>query len=590
MAQRKLKKVKVHRAYKNFISISMILVGLAIIALTVLNISGFGNVSILALKDKISSLSNKVANGKDYNYDSLNEDELSELNVEILTFSSNFNSTENNEMIYFRSGSLGDWDAKNDMFTKPKLYSTKNDISPLVLYANKALNNSQNYKIDITLNSYLDTKLALDYTSFAKEAKNDCYFSATTKKETSYSMDFAPTYDYTLAKQVSYSNSEYQTIEENYRKHVYDNYLTVSSSLKPRLENFLRNNNLSKDSPTIIDDVSNFLKNNYTYNLNVPSSNGEDNVIFFLETSKIGICNNFAAASVMLYRTLGIPARFVNGFMAKSLGNNTPQQIHYQSAHAWSEVYIDGSGWFRVDTTSNRLDIDYPYNYSENQPQDVPSDIGGGGENKNVLPTISFTASYYRYYDGLPHSPSDDADEIVKISNLPEGYTYTTNFSREVTNLVDAGSYSFLVEIKIFDPSGENVTSKLVSGAQDGSIIQGPYTYNILRRPIMIKSSSKEYNLPNSGFVFNDTILDLEISLNTNVANSQILSRMTDEEKEIGIASKDSYSTSFTHYYFTQVGEYTNSFTLDYIIDQSTRESSLRNYEVYPVFGVINVV
>ena len=585
MSQRPIKKVKVHRVYKNFISIAMILVGAAIIALMVMNMSGFGTVSLTSfLKDKINDLSNKVANGKDYNQEALDAKELEELNQPVLTFVSNFDSSaHDNEMIYFRSASFGDWNSANDEFTKPVLYTPTNNISPLAFFADKALNNSQKYSMQIKLSSYMDKKFALDYSSFATQAKNDCYFSATSKKETSYKMDFAPTYDYTQARNNSFSNSEYENAERLYRAHVYKNYLNVDATLKSRLEKFLADNSLSKDSPTIIDDVANFLQTNYVYDLNVPSSNGEDNVIFFLENSKRGICNNFAAASSMMYRTLGIPARFVTGFLSKSLGGEEEQELHMQSAHAWTEVYIDGSGWYKIDTTSNRLDIDYPENYVPDSPNipnpDAPND------NQPVLPSISFNGRYQIYYDGLSHSPAEDADDIVTVSNLPEGYTYTTKFSNNVVDLVDAGYYTYLVEVRIFDSSGNNVTNKLISGITGDALKQGPFVYEILPRPVIFISDDAEYTLGDSSAVLNETKVTNEF--NFAGAKPEVLEKM--DNVNVGVVARDYYVYEFDNRSFSAKGNYRNTFTLS-ILNEESDENESRNYSISYRIGEINVV
>ena len=586
MSKKPVQKVKVHRFYKNFISIAMILVGLAIIALMILNMSGYGSVSLNSLKDKIHDLSNKVANGKDYNPEALDQSELEELDQPILSFTSSYISSEHEDsMIYFRSASYGDWNSSKDEFTKPALYTPTRGISPLVFYSNKALEHSEKYSIQIDLSSYMEKKFALDYTSFSKGAKNDCYFSATTKKEISYSMDFAPDYDYKDAKEVNFTDEDYRIAELDYRNHVYKNYLKVESQLKSKLETFLSNNNLSKDSPTIIDDVANFLRDNYVYDLNVPSSNGEDNVIFFLETSKRGICNNFAAASSMLYRTLGIPARFVTGFISKSLGPGKEQELHMQSAHAWTEVYVDGSGWFKIDTTSSRLDLDYPSNYedSPNIP-DNPSDDDIIDDDNKVLPSINFIGRFRRYYDGYAHSPSDDSESLVIINNLPEGYTYSTHFSDNVVNLIDAGFYTYLVEVKIFNENGENVTNKLISGATNNALQQGPFIYEILPRPIIFESDSADYSLNGYASVPNSTTVTSR--LNTAAISEEELEKLAD--KSTGVVSRDTYSVDFTYHNFT-AGNYSNTFTVN-ITNRNTGEDSSNNYSITYISGAINVV
>ncbi|MFC6182370.1 transglutaminase TgpA family protein [Lactiplantibacillus daowaiensis] len=81
-----------------------------------------------------------------------------------------------------------------------------------------------------------------------------------------------------------------------------------------------------------------------------------DYVDYFLFTSKRGYCDNFSTSLVVMLRTLGIPARWADGFSGgtrgKSAGNG---QYHYQilnsDAHSWAEVYFAGIGWVPFDPT-----------------------------------------------------------------------------------------------------------------------------------------------------------------------------------------------------------------------------------------------
>ena len=47
-------------------------------------------------------------------------------------------------------------------------------------------------------------------------------------------------------------------------------------------------------------------------------------------------------------RSIGIPARYVNGYM-----HNNSHSSEYQSTHAWAEFFIDNLGWVGFDSTNN---------------------------------------------------------------------------------------------------------------------------------------------------------------------------------------------------------------------------------------------
>ncbi len=91
----------------------------------------------------------------------------------------------------------------------------------------------------------------------------------------------------------------------------------------------------------------------FTYTLQPPllrSSNPSDEFLF--ETRR-GFCEHFASSFVMMMRAAGIPARVVTGYQGGELnavGNYFV--IRQRDAHAWAEVWLDGSGWVRVDPTA----------------------------------------------------------------------------------------------------------------------------------------------------------------------------------------------------------------------------------------------
>lgn len=68
---------------------------------------------------------------------------------------------------------------------------------------------------------------------------------------------------------------------------------------------------------------------------------------------RLGFCEHFAGAFVVVMRALGLPARVVTGFQ----GADRELQDGYlvvrnAQAHAWAEVWLPGRGWQRVDPTA----------------------------------------------------------------------------------------------------------------------------------------------------------------------------------------------------------------------------------------------
>ena len=71
---------------------------------------------------------------------------------------------------------------------------------------------------------------------------------------------------------------------------------------------------------------------------------------YFLTESRRGYCMHFASAATLLLRWIGVPARYVAGYVA-----DVPASGHVRvpdsAAHAWVEVYIEGYGWEPVEVT-----------------------------------------------------------------------------------------------------------------------------------------------------------------------------------------------------------------------------------------------
>lgn len=71
----------------------------------------------------------------------------------------------------------------------------------------------------------------------------------------------------------------------------------------------------------------------------------------FLVRTKSGHCEYFAAASTLLLRAAGVPARYATGFAVYEYSTlESAYVVRARHAHAWARAYIDGK-WTDVDTT-----------------------------------------------------------------------------------------------------------------------------------------------------------------------------------------------------------------------------------------------
>ena len=75
----------------------------------------------------------------------------------------------------------------------------------------------------------------------------------------------------------------------------------------------------------------------------------------FLFDRQVGFCGHYASALAAVLRAADVPARVVSGYRGgqrvKPLGGVAYLELRQSDAHAWVEVWLDGSGWQRVDPT-----------------------------------------------------------------------------------------------------------------------------------------------------------------------------------------------------------------------------------------------
>jgi protein-glutamine gamma-glutamyltransferase len=98
--------------------------------------------------------------------------------------------------------------------------------------------------------------------------------------------------------------------------------------------------------------LESFLRDNYRYSLEDLPVADDDPLGAFLFQIKQGNCEYFASSLAIMLRSLGVPARVVNGYLG---GEWNPYGeyflIRQSNAHSWVEAYIAGEGWLRLDPT-----------------------------------------------------------------------------------------------------------------------------------------------------------------------------------------------------------------------------------------------
>jgi transglutaminase-like putative cysteine protease len=68
-----------------------------------------------------------------------------------------------------------------------------------------------------------------------------------------------------------------------------------------------------------------------------------------------GVCQDFAHLAIACVRSMGLPARYVSGYIETISPEGQEKLVGADSSHAWFSVYIPSEGWLDLDPTNNLL-------------------------------------------------------------------------------------------------------------------------------------------------------------------------------------------------------------------------------------------
>jgi protein-glutamine gamma-glutamyltransferase len=108
-----------------------------------------------------------------------------------------------------------------------------------------------------------------------------------------------------------------------------------------------------RDDRSLVAAVLDMFRNeNFVYTLSPPLL-GEQPVDEFLFGTRRGFCEHYASAFTVLMRAAGIPARVVTGYLGGEINPVGGYILVRQAdAHAWVEIWLEKTGWVRVDPTA----------------------------------------------------------------------------------------------------------------------------------------------------------------------------------------------------------------------------------------------
>ena len=363
-----------------------------------------------------------------HNFDELPIDE--DLNVDLFAM-----NADKAGVYYFRGKSYGDYTGTG--FEAASGYE-RGTVSPLEYYTTYIKDESSKRIVNIMPSSNISVS-EYDYMPIFSESEEKCADDVSysmTKRDGTYSavcyMDVPQLKLSEVEKGVI--DSSLSSEERRYSSYVYSNYTYIDFDLRNSLLAFINEKGIDTSSlQAFSDDLFNLFLNEYQYDFNgFGNESITNNVLSFLTETKKGNCQNYAGSAVMLYRTIGYPARFVTGVRVPYTEPNKPFAVKALYGHAWCEIYISGSGWIPLEyTVSSELDFGF-----KDDEEQVSQDENVTGETSDIeetyaqnMPTYDYlfdvqaseTGEYYlreENYGNLTENGFDDV-EVYNISDNP---------------------------------------------------------------------------------------------------------------------------------------------------------------------------
>ncbi|WP_243718544.1 DUF3488 and transglutaminase-like domain-containing protein [Actinomadura sp. KC06] len=125
------------------------------------------------------------------------------------------------------------------------------------------------------------------------------------------------------------------------------------------------------------------LSGGFTYDLSAPAPKHGSDLVDFLLHSKRGYCEQFAASMALMARILGIPSRVAMGYTSGSEVRPGQWVVRSRDAHAWPELYFDGTGWVRFEPTPSGAG---GQGTAATPEYSLPESTGGGSEGSDSAP------------------------------------------------------------------------------------------------------------------------------------------------------------------------------------------------------------
>ncbi|MFN8672669.1 MAG: transglutaminase-like domain-containing protein [Candidatus Sericytochromatia bacterium] len=139
-----------------------------------------------------------------------------------------------------------------------------------------------------------------------------------------------------------------------YNKNIIENSKLIDPFLKKALyEKTLEITKEGRNNTEKAKLLQKYFNDNFTYSLDVNFNANKNLILDFIFDKKTGFCSHFSTATVLMLRSIDIPANIVSGYLTDEYDTYLNEYIvREKDAHAWVEFYDNKSNfWVKIDPT-----------------------------------------------------------------------------------------------------------------------------------------------------------------------------------------------------------------------------------------------
>lgn len=281
-------------------------------------------------------------------------------------------------------------------FVRKQKETLGDDTSKTTLLSVKNIGADKRYlyaPYELTASGYVRQDLIgdLNLTARSRSTSEICQFQIQSKSRMEYA---------SLLEEQDSSKEEL-----HYREWVYRQYLTVPEAFSKQFLSVLEQEPVQSGEVSVAEAkqaILQYLTDGFQYEEQLQLTLQEDPLLYFMQQSGKGYDVHYASVATLMFRYLGIPARYVEGFlvteqMASDAGASSVIHLSDEDSHAWTEIYVDGAGWVPFEATpvyrnlvkeAEVIPVEVPGDASSdtlqtppNEEEEEPSE----GENNGIL-------------------------------------------------------------------------------------------------------------------------------------------------------------------------------------------------------------